>query len=1560
MIISSRVPCEPCPPTPLPASVHRGLRWLDLKLRVIGTLRGLGTTALILALGSVAGMGADFLWELSGALRWGIWGAWVAVGLVAIGAMVLRPLARRWDPVDLAALVEHAHPELGERLTSAVALIEGRPHGSPALIAVLAEEAATRARRMSFGRAISAKGAIRRFAIGVMITGLIIAPAVVWPDPFGILGRRFLAPWANLDRVSRYLIRVSPGDHVAQLGCGLAIQAEVRARFGNKPAPREAWLEWSDTDGTNHRIRMVPWPTLTSKFEAMLPRLTGSLTYRVACETARSRWHRISAVEPPDVSTLTAQVEPPSYMKMTLATFRNPERIEVWEGSRITLTIETNKPVRRADVVWPVVSKHTSVPGLSDGSVSTTNGDPLTPSPTEEGKSQSEGSSEAGQIPNQQASKIVPLKLNDDGRGGSVTALAEVSGSFLVQLEDEHRFEQDESSCLPARSRRLMVRVDGPPTVTLQEMKDQNYAVSDDILNIEILARDDIAIASAELHYVVEHGGLAPETGKVVVPLEGFGTPLAQGEATLRLASLGLKPGDSVSYRVRVADNRPAPKGPNVVWSSQQTLRIVEKAEPLLTRRTAAERKGLQEQLETLKKMAVENRQDVEQLRYAADAAARGNGRWDEPRDRALARREASARQVADRLRLLARDFEEQPSFRPLARLARLVAEVEAEAARAMIARAQQARDSEQRLADLRQADARLATVQTRLDELQRRFEALARSDDERHRLRDLAERQDELAKQAKQLAADPAGKGGDRARLDQLQAEQGKLQRDLESLLQQAPNLRAGALEAQVREAVVLAERAHALAEKQHDEARRASDLVQRAPDLKALADAQRVLEADARRLALDVDQPLAENGRGLLNIEALGRAAEALEAGNAIEGRQRLEEAERELRRLVRDLIDVRRDPKALARRLAQRQEELRNRAVEALRAMPDPKTPEDRAALARRLEPLAERQAALAKLAAAIPAPEAQRDAAGDASRKTVRATDDLRTLRSHEIEGHLNESRDALNRLADALPDPNQRLEPSRRKFEEARNRSNEVANDLERHLRETGPQPDRPFDARGSATELANRLAPLAQKQAEAAAALAAMDVGPDREPQRARAENRARTFAEALRQAKDVAEASPAKPFDAEHLRSLRKVLPALQAEARATLERLDQKLNGQMPADDLAAELADEQRVLQARIASSKNDDRDLVAEDQRRIATALRALVLPEASIERGEAIRLTERAAKVLEDLKADPREAITKATQAVETLAARLASGGPSQINARADRAELPEDPALGLRPEHINDATHLARRERRLRERLQAFFGARIGPQEQLRAEAAAIGQALADLRERSQELSPRGRGPAEVAARLLANEAPRAMSEGVEHMAQGHPEPALDSLRRAADLTEQAARQADDLVAAFRADRPVEAQGPVATELGPAQRAVRQAARQLAQARGAALGAEAARDASSTMRHAARDLRAAATRDRASPARSGTTASTSPALGEPHSGPAGTTAAESVPLSDLVRRASQRVWGELPGQLRTEILQMSQARYRDDYARIIQLYFQELAQGGMEESGHRP
>ncbi len=1556
--------------------------------------------------------------------------------------------------------------------------------------------------------------------------------------------------------------------------------------------------------------------------------------------------------------------------------------------------------------------------------------------------------------------RSIALAPSADRRRWTATVPAEAPGPFAFTLKDEHAIANR-----PEPPRRVVVLPDAAPTLAIAAPDAWKETGPEDILLVGVVARDDVAVASAELHYRVDRvpGPSGPAAGRVAAPLEGLGTNSARGEASLGLKSLGLKPGDVLAYRVRVADNRPAPRGPNLAWSGEHVLRIVEHSESLMARQATADRQDLRARLEAIRKGAEEGRQESEKLRGAAEVARQGNEPWDSTKAKALADREGSTREASDRLRRLARDLDEHPSFHPLGRPARQVAEVEVEATRVELEAARRADDPARRSASLQAARTRFDPLIARLDELLRRFDELAKLDDDRNRLRGLAERQDELAARA---GRPDAGK------LDALRAEQEQLRRELDELLQRSPALKAEALAAQARRADDLAARARELAEAQRAEARRTADTARREPALKALAEAQRALEDDGRQFAARVNEPLAQAERGRLDVEALARAVEPIERGDLDQGRQRTQEAEGALARLARDLEDARSDPKALARRLARREEALRNEANEALREAREhpPETPEGNAALAERLRPLADRQAAIARLAAAIPAPPEQPAAAANAARAAGQARDDLRQPRPREVEGHQNEARDALNRLADALPDPNQRRERGRQQMNEARNKSEEVGRELERHLRETAPQPNQPHDPAKAAADLAQRVAPLIQREREAAALLAAADPEPRARPQRDRAARRAEALAAALerlgQQAPKVVAAStdprpitawrilgpfksdapnpfavdqpvnleatypdrkgqpaawkaaatdnsgivdlgqiysreenqaafgfvevpgptarlatiaigsddsltlwlngakvydfqgsractpgtdrvevplvagvnrlvarcatgngdwkfalsvtpapppvPPEPPEALALKEpaferIRESLPALQVAAKATMDRLQQKLDQQVPADDRAADLAADQR----EAAETPAPDPDPAAQ-QRRAANALRNLDAPDALAAREEAARASDQAAATLDDpsrASAAAREALGHAAEAADALARRLADAQPvreraealahaqrelsapqsppdpaeqarrqhaiadelatlppagtgvaadavaraakladqamrpdgprvdpaaaaearlaaeraladlaarqpdalppaeappreraqalaraerhlaADLQAAQDRAAAPppagqpgakptpeaadarpaadlapiaarqqalaeaaralpdppaagaapphadaraaqeraaqaiakgepaaaalaageaatalerlaralpeagpghlaqagpggqggpprgpsgvqdpggprapganpppgqaapaafDDPELGLTPADAAEAAGLARRERHIREGLQAILGDRARPQGQLRERAAELGREAAELRDRARGLGHWAEGGANAAADLLGRAAPEQMNRAAEGLHKGQPNEALNAQRGAADAIEQAARQAEDVAAGMRRDRPSDARGAAARgDLAAAQDAQRQAGRQLAGPATAGDPAASARAASDAMHRAAQQLRIASQSGR-TPARPGGPGP-DPAAAEPRGDPLGRADPDLAGLQAAVRSQTGRAWGELPGHLRTEILQMSQGRYRDDYARLIQLYFREIA-----------
>ena len=1070
----------------LPISIIAVLGRLDRRVRVSSLVRGLGTTALVISFVAALGMAADFLWDAPAALRWGSWGAAVAAVVIAFAVTVIWATIRRRNAFDLAAVAERAHPGLGEDLTGAVGLLGGGSpsHGSATLIEAVAKRAVERVDLVEPARVIPWRGPFSRLLMGLAGLVGLAAPLLFWPETYTRLARHFLMPWALVERPGRHVLAVSPGDQLVPVGADLAVLASVRARLPIDSVPEAAWLNWSaEGDRASHRVAMPVAPANGSHvaststgserdYAITLPRLARSIWYRVESGSAKSPLYNIKVVEPPAVGAIVARVEPPAYTKLPATVAADASRIDAFEGSKVTLAINASRVVRSIEVEWPVAAVDAE-------------------------------SAQAGRF---------AAGIETSGRGGSLAVDAVRSGPYAVWLRDEHGITNR-----PDQPRRVNVRADAAPVVVVRGPEGGGGVSPNDTLGLAIAARDDVAVASVELHYAIERKDSSasdPETGHVDISPEGLGSRSARGGASLALERLALKAGDSLTYRVRVADNRPAPRGPNVVWSPPQTLSIVVAAEPLRVRASRARTSGLRSKLEALKHDVIADRDKTEKLRQEADDVRRGDAQWDETHRDALAEREAATRTIEDQLKLLARELDADPGMRALSRAAQQVAQVEAEAARAGLDQARRERDSAARHMGLARAVGRLAAVSERLDDLAHKLDAVAHEQAEMNRLSELAKRQEELAAATQATA-------GDRAARDRVEAEQLAVRNELDALLKKTPALRGLVLEEEMRAAERLAARARDLAKREREEARRTVEPPKNVALLKELAEMQRDLEDDSRKLGVSVDQPLGENGRGRVNSEAIRQAVEPIERGDVEGGRERLEGAENDLRRLARDIADVQDDPKALAGRLFRRQDAL-NRDIDMALQSVAGKTlsTEEKTAFAARLKPLEQRQRAIADMAKTITPPAGREgrarfphEAAREASEKTGRAAETLLSQKTQEIADRKNEARQALERLANELHDPWRRQEPTRQRFDEARRQSNEVAEEISRNLRETDPEPNRPATTAGAAAELAGRLNGTADKQARVVAALEAMEPEARSEPQRQRALSRAKTLA---------------------------------------------------------------------------------------------------------------------------------------------------------------------------------------------------------------------------------------------------------------------------------------------------------------------------------------------------------------------------------------------------------------------------------------------------------------
>jgi len=727
--------------------LNQALKRLERRRRAVVLGRGLGLALTVAAIVGLAGIVLDHAWFLPDQVRWAVWMAWVGtIGLV-LAISAFRAFVQPAGLLALASKAERDDPTAAslETLTAAVSLTRN-PHGSPSLIAALADQAVGLSDGIEPSRIIPSRRAILRLAIGAVLLGSLVAPAVLAPAGAIRTGvRRFLAPWANLERAGAYSLIVEPGNGRAAVDSRPLIAVRV---LDNSRRAEEAWIEWRDQQG-NAPSRRLSMQGGRGQFSLAMPRLKGPIIYRAIVGrgdpsgihldsqwwridpgTTASPWYGLDAVEPPRLLGLRATVEPPAYTKqpakiVPLAA-KQATTISAWQDSRIVLDVSAD---RRLSAV--------SVDFEPDGSLSGT-----------------KASTRSGVVA-------------AGGRSATVNFLAEEPGTLAVSLVDEVGIVAEAEMI-----HRLRVRVDRPPVVSVRSLDhapDQNEqgnptakldsmieARPDDIVRLEGSAADDIAVVAMDLEYDLERsqssdGERSAETSRSASPstsqpasVVGLGGSRVRGEIAIDLEPLGLNPGDRLTYRVRVADNRPLPRGPHVVWSDPRSVLIVRRADSLAQRRRDAARAAVQAQLDAVKRATAALRREAERLRYAADAAQKGNGVWNAETQRTLGDREEDAGRLIDDIQRLATLLETRPNppgrpepesdFHALAPAARDAADHEGESSRQALARARRVRPdgidqdpidaAAKRLASLRQADQHLGVLARRLDELQARFDA--------------------------------------------------------------------------------------------------------------------------------------------------------------------------------------------------------------------------------------------------------------------------------------------------------------------------------------------------------------------------------------------------------------------------------------------------------------------------------------------------------------------------------------------------------------------------------------------------------------------------------------------------------------------------------------------------------------------------------------------------------------------------------------------------------------------------------------------------------------------
>ena len=338
----------------LPDLIGATLRRLIRRARWVIFLRGFCAVAAVATVCVLLVMAVDVTVTFIPAWpRWALSGWALVVTLAAAAVFLVRPLAHSFTLAGIARAVESNHPELQERISSAVELLASKDapevRGSTAMIAALVAEASQDISLLQPRREVTLRGA-RPFLLAAGVALAILAALLVgWPDKASRLLERAVAPFMNLPNVAADELTVTPGDAVIRPGESLRVEV-----LSTNRAVRGADVHLLARDGTTSVRPMLSLSESKDSqvhFSVVLPPAGQDFQYRVRASDALTRYYRVTVSPPPSVKGMDIRYDYPAYThRQPLVQQNAAGDVSAVIGTRVTVTAHVDKPVTSADL----------------------------------------------------------------------------------------------------------------------------------------------------------------------------------------------------------------------------------------------------------------------------------------------------------------------------------------------------------------------------------------------------------------------------------------------------------------------------------------------------------------------------------------------------------------------------------------------------------------------------------------------------------------------------------------------------------------------------------------------------------------------------------------------------------------------------------------------------------------------------------------------------------------------------------------------------------------------------------------------------------------------------------------------------------------------------------------------------------------------------------------------------------------------------------------------------------------------------------------------------------
>ena len=406
-------------------------------------------------------------------LLWSVAG----VGALTCLAAAIPPIRRAPRDRQLARFIEEQCPDLDDVLVTAVG---EEASGSDPVAGAVVDEALRRVRGLDRSRIVSDAALRRSGLIAGAAAGALLILAALSAGP-ARQATRLVGIYLFPDSLA---LSVSPGDVRIRAGDPLRVVAKISGVGALVPV-------MSVSEGTEWR--QTPMEAAPDGFAAAFEKVERDFRYSVSAAGTATREYTVTVVRPPHVERIDLRYEYPPAFRMPARKEEDGGDIYGPAGTRVHVTVHTDKPVARATL---------NLAGSQ------------------------------------------PLALERRGAALEGEIIIAEDGSYRVALTDADGLSNPGDTEYFIRTLQ-----DRHPDVRIIRPASDRQVTPVEEVPIEASAGDDFGVAALDLVYVIGAGA------EKVLPFQREGPSTAvSGRRTVYLEDMAVRPGDVVAYYARARD----------------------------------------------------------------------------------------------------------------------------------------------------------------------------------------------------------------------------------------------------------------------------------------------------------------------------------------------------------------------------------------------------------------------------------------------------------------------------------------------------------------------------------------------------------------------------------------------------------------------------------------------------------------------------------------------------------------------------------------------------------------------------------------------------------------------------------------------------------------------------------------------------------------------------------------------------------------------------------------------------------------------------------------------